>query len=113
MRNFVSADIENSVAQFTVVDDGRMHLICLRPIGAFQAFDERLTRMALRFTRFLRVTILRSWDFAAQQDWVGFMSATVPTVLLVRAGQIVSKSVGDLPTIELEQLALEHMACVH
>ncbi len=85
-------------------DDGRIRMVCIRPPGPFKAFDERLTQVASRFARFVRVTIIRSWDFAAQHDWVGFVSRSVPTVFLVRGGRIIAKSVGDLPNAELREL---------
>jgi thioredoxin-like negative regulator of GroEL len=85
-------------------DDGRIDLVCIRPPGPFKTFDDRLTQVASRFVRLVRVTIVRSWDFAAQHDWAGFVSRTVPTVLLVRAGRVVSKSVGCVPDSELREL---------
>ncbi len=84
--------------------DGRLDVVCIRPPGPFKAFDDRLTQQALHFARFIRVPIVRSWDFAAQHDWVGFVSRSVPTVLLVRAGRVIVKSVGDLPNLELREL---------
>ena len=91
-------------ADLLETNDGRIRMVCIRPPGPFKDFDERLTSFATRFARLVRVTIVRSWDFAAQHDWVGFVSRSVPTVLLVRAGQIIGKSVGDLPNAELREL---------
>lgn len=85
-------------------DDGRIHAICVRPVGPFERFDQRLTTIATRFARILRVTIIRSWDFAASHDWSGFVSRSVPTVLMVKAGRVVAKCVGDLHLIDLESL---------
>lgn len=78
--------------------------MCVRPPGPFTAFDERVTRIATRFVKVLHVTILRTWDHAAQHDWLGFVSATVPTVLIIRAGRILAKAVGDIPYLALEQV---------
>jgi hypothetical protein len=84
--------------------DGRIDLVCIRPLGPFTAFDDRLTRIALRWVRKVHVTIIRTWDCAAQNEWLGFVSAAVPTVLLIRAGRVIAKCVGDLPYLELEQV---------
>ena len=100
--------IETLPADLLETDDGRIRIVCIRPPGPFKAFDERLTQLSSRFARFVRVTIVRSWDFAAEHDWVGFVSRSVPTVFLVRAGRIIAKSVGDLPNAEL--CALVHGA---
>jgi hypothetical protein len=85
-------------------DDGRIDLVCIRPAGPFKAFDDRLTQVASRFVRHVRVTIVRSWDYAARHDWLGFVSRTVPTILLVRAGRVVGKTVGCVPDRELREL---------
>jgi hypothetical protein len=83
-------------------DDGRLHAICVRPLGTYQRFDDHLTAIAARFARVLRVTIIRSWDFAAQHDWSGFVSRSVPTVLLVRAGRVVGTCVGEIQRMDVE-----------
>jgi hypothetical protein len=85
-------------------DDGRLHAICVRPVGPFQRFDDHLTTIATRFARVLRVTIVRSWDFAAHHDWSGFVSRSVPTVLLVRAGRVVGTCVGEIQRMDVEAL---------
>jgi hypothetical protein len=85
-------------------DDGRIHLIYIRPPGPFTSFDDRLTRLALRCARLIRMTIVRSWDFGAQHDWSGFVSVSAPTVLVVRGGRVIGKSVGELPALDLNHL---------
>jgi len=98
-----SQTLEAAAAMAT--DDGtRVQLVCVRPPGSFDAFDERVTRIATRFVKVLRVTILRTWDAAAQYDWLGFVSASVPTVMIIRAGRILAKAVGDIPYLALEQI---------
>ena len=88
---------------FTDPADGRLHLICVRPAGPFEAFDAHLTAVASWRVPLLRVTILHPGDLPTPAT-LGFVSATVPTVLLVRAGEIIARSVGDLPLWELERL---------
>ena len=104
MVELPSAVLETYAAHLVEPDDGRVHLICIRPTGPYKAFDERLTSLAIRLVRMLRVTILRPWECADHHDWMGFVSGTVPTVLVVRGGEIVAKSVGDLPVLDLERL---------
>jgi hypothetical protein len=87
-----------------VPDDDRLQLVCIRPPGAFKAFDDRVTLIATRLVKRVRVTILRAWEAGTQADWLGFVSATVPTVLVLRAGQIVAKCVGDVPHSEIDAL---------
>jgi hypothetical protein len=94
----------DAATAMTTDDASRVHLVCVRPPGPFSAFDERVTRIAMRFVKVLRVSILRTWDHAAQHDWLGFVSASVPTVLIIRAGRILAKAVGDLPYQALEQI---------
>jgi len=84
-------------------DDGRIHMVCIRPLGPFAAFDERLNAVALRHVRSVRVSIFRTWDFAARHD-LGFVSPTLPTVIIVRDGEAVAKAIGDVPQRELEDM---------
>lgn len=97
----------DDLAALTLDDPARVHLVCVRPTGPFSAFDDRITKIGTRFVRFVRVTILRTWDHAAQLEWLGFVSTVVPTVLLVRGGRIIAKSVGDIPYLALEQIIQE------
>ncbi len=98
-----SSSIDAATAM-TTDDATRVHLVCVRPPGPFSAFDERVTRIATRFVKVLRVSILRTWDHSAEHDWPGFVSASVPTVLVIRAGRILAKAAGDLPYQALEQI---------
>jgi hypothetical protein len=85
-------------------DNGRLQMVVIRPAGPFTAFDARLSDVAIRFVRDVRVRILRTWDVEAQLD-LGFVSPRLPTVIVVRDGEVVAKAIGDLPRRELERLA--------
>jgi hypothetical protein len=102
--NPLSTELESCAANLTGDDDARTHLVCIRPAGPFSAFDERLMRLATRYAETLRLTVFRSWDFAAQHERLGFVSATVPTLVVIRFGTIVAKSMGDLPRLAIEEL---------
>jgi hypothetical protein len=94
---------EQFATEIAAQDDGRIQMVCIRPPGAFAAFDERLSTVALRQVRSVRVSIFRTWDFAAHHD-LGFVSPTLPTVILVRDGEVVAKAIGDVPQRELEEM---------
>lgn len=94
---------EQFATEVAAEDDGRIQLVCIRPLGPFAAFDERLTAVALRHVRAVRVSIFRTWDFAARHD-LGFVSPTLPTVIIVRDGEVVAKAIGDVPQRELEEM---------
>jgi len=94
---------ERFATEVAAEDGGRIQMVCIRPPGAFAAFDERLNAVALRHVRSVRVSIFRTWDFAAQHD-LGFVSPTLPTVIIVRDGEVVAKTIGDVPQRELENI---------
>jgi hypothetical protein len=98
------SSVEQFAAHLSAEDRGRPQLIVIRPVGPFQSFDARLTDVATRHVRDVRVRIFRTWDHAAEHD-LGFVSPRLPTVIVVRDGEVVAKSIGDLPRHELERLA--------
>jgi hypothetical protein len=73
-----------------------LQLYCHLPAsGAFAAFDARLRDLAHR----LRVKISHR-----SSPRFGFLSPTVPTVVVVRGGRVVAKVVGEVSERELARL---------
>jgi len=88
-----SIDIQNLVRDLDA-DPTAIHLLCIRPQGDFERFDARLAILAARYTD-VRITYVPLARAA---------HAVLPSVVLVRGGEIVGEAIGDLPLRELDEV---------
>jgi hypothetical protein len=87
------------------VDDGGLRIVCVRPFGSFEAFEQRILQIALNLSAPLQYVTLGGLNQAdAELGWLGFLSPALPTVVVVRARRVVAKCIGDLPYRELAEL---------
>jgi hypothetical protein len=75
-------------------DSTSIHLLCIRPPGDFARFDSRLAILAARYAD-VRITYVP----LEQAE-----KAVLPSVVLVRGGEIVGEAIGDLPLRELDEV---------
>jgi hypothetical protein len=83
-----------------ISDEPRQLVVYLRPPGNFQAMDARVTALAIRHVRHVRVEIVRPGD--TSRSWVGRI--TQPSVMVFRCGECIAQAIGDLPLHDLEDL---------
>lgn len=77
-------------------------LIYLPPLGDFRRYESRLAAVAARFGGRVRFTRARAGELSRFTRAHVFVSRTAPNVVVIRGGEIVAHSVGDLPASELE-----------
>jgi hypothetical protein len=77
-------------------------LVYLRPLGDFRQYESRLMGAAARFRERIRVTKVRPGELSRFTRERVFVSKTVPTIVLIRHGEVIAEAVGDLPARELE-----------
>ncbi len=87
-------DIQNLVRELDDTDPAVIHLLCIRPPGDFERFDARLAILAARYAD-VRITFVAAARAA---------HAILPSVVLVRRGEIVGEAIGDLPLRELDEV---------
>jgi hypothetical protein len=80
----------------------QLDLVYIRPLGDFREYEQRLAGVARRFGERIRLTIARAGELSRFTRTRVFLSKAVPTIVLVRGGEVVAQAVGDLPARELE-----------
>lgn len=80
----------------------QVDLVYVRPLGDFRQYESRLLGVADRFRERIRVTKVRAAELSRFTRERVFISKTVPTIVLLRDGEVVAQAVGDLPARELE-----------
>ena len=77
-------------------------LIYVRPLGDFRQYETRLLGVAAQFRDRVRFTKVRPGELSRFTRERVFISKTVPTIVLIRDGEVVAEAVGDVPARELE-----------
>ena len=93
----------SSAVQLQAAHDA-IDLVYVRPFVAATAFEARLASIASRFANRLRLVKGSAIELSRFTDEAVFTSPTVPTVVLVRRGEVIAQAVGDLPASELTRL---------
>jgi len=80
----------------------RVHVIYLLPPGDWSRFEAGLLSMARRFRGRVRVIRADRLELGRTSSARVFVSSTVPSILVLREGEIVAHTVGALPMTEVK-----------
>jgi thioredoxin-like negative regulator of GroEL len=88
-----------------------LHLLYFRPTSArCTSLDTALFDLAARHRGQLRLVVKHSDERGS--IFGGWVSGRLPTVLLVRDGQTVAQTIGELPGHEIDRLVRTALTCM-
>jgi hypothetical protein len=79
-------------------------IVYVRPLADARRFEERLETVARRFGERVQLVRARAADLGRLVHERLFVSVGAPNLVLLRAGRVVGRAVGDLPARDLERL---------
>jgi hypothetical protein len=85
-------------------------VVFVTPPG-FRGFEQRLIAVLRPFGSLLRLTRGDVSDLARFTRERVFLSASLPNVILIRAGEVLAATIGELPTNELALLVSRTLRC--
>ena len=91
----------------------RIDVIYVRPLGDYRQFETRLLDVVQTFGADVHFASSHSGDLGRFERERVFVSTRLPNVVIVRDGEVVGQTIGDLPKRELELLVQRAIDCAH
>src|SRR5262249_55735761 len=88
----------------TFPDPVQIDLVYSRPLGSWSDYETRLLEVAGRFCARIHTTKLRPVELARRTRGQAFISSTLPSLVLLRGGEVIGQAIGDLPAREIHLL---------